>query len=185
LKQRFSLTFQRNVDDGLIDYITDIICENFAPIPGKGVEIMKLLYPLLVDYKDPDFSNLIDLIQTHFVEFNNIDEFAMLNYLSEGDPLTLLFLDNLSSHLLNSSFNYYISKPELQELYFIACEYLDYPKVKSEFNLLLKKILKIGVLTVSNKFKHPHSKFSENLLFSTLNPVKLKAMIDVIFGNCN
>ncbi|MEJ2295409.1 MAG: hypothetical protein P8Y23_11675, partial [Candidatus Lokiarchaeota archaeon] len=85
LNQRISLTFKHEIDTELIEYITDLIFEHYVPVPGKGIEIFKELYPLL---KNPNYtSNLdyINLIQKQFDLIQVSDEFSLLTYISEED----------------------------------------------------------------------------------------------------
>ncbi|MFX1477258.1 MAG: hypothetical protein ACFFCI_03925, partial [Promethearchaeota archaeon] len=41
LKQRVLLSFSSDIDKELIKYITDLICEQYVPVPGKGIEILR------------------------------------------------------------------------------------------------------------------------------------------------
>ncbi|MHA1486082.1 MAG: hypothetical protein ACTSSC_02800, partial [Promethearchaeota archaeon] len=47
IKQRISLAFFNEIDKELIDLITDLIFEHHVPVPGKGIEILRELYPVL------------------------------------------------------------------------------------------------------------------------------------------
>lgn len=186
LKQRSLLTFSHQVDDELIKYITDLICEQYVPVPGKGMEIFKDLYPLLkVDQNLRNFK-LIELCQNHFDQMQINDEFSVLNYMSEEDVLHLLFLDNLSNYFI-STMNYYITLNELEEVYDICCETLEYDKNISEFQSIIKDLLNIGMIRhskMAQRGSKPHffgTTTRTNSFFMVISPNQLKALIDTLF----
>ena len=172
LQQRVSLSFLQDIDKELIEYITDLIFENYVPVPGKGVEILKELYPFLNDRPSQNFG-LFEIIQNQFDPLQMSDEFSMLSYISEEELLTLIFLDNLSNFFLKKKI-YYINISELKELYFVACENLDYKKSNNEFNDLIKTYQNIGIIRNSKNT-------SEQRFFMTIAPKQLKTIIDTIF----
>jgi len=124
LKQRVLLTFSHDIDDEFIKYLTDLICEQYVPVPGKGIEIIRDIYPVLKENQKMRNFKLIELCQSHFDQMQINDEFSMLNYISEEDFLHLIFLDNLSNYFI-SNMNYYITLHELEEIYNISCEALE------------------------------------------------------------
>ena len=85
LKQRTLLTFSHEVDEELIKYITDLICEQYVPVPGKGIEILRDIYPVLKENQRMRNFKLIELCQNHFDQMQINDEFSMLNNMSEED----------------------------------------------------------------------------------------------------
>ncbi|MFX0080181.1 MAG: hypothetical protein ACFE94_00350 [Candidatus Hodarchaeota archaeon] len=188
LKQRTLLTISHTVDEELIKYITDLVCEQYVPVPGKGIEILRDLYPILKNKQIIKNCELIELCQTHFDQMQIHDEFSILNYISEEDFLTIIFLDNLSNYFI-SKINYYVSLKELEELYYISCESLEYEKNVNEFQNLIKELLNIGILRLSKKalrIKKPH--FLDNTTntdsyFMVISPNQLKAIIDTLFDN--
>jgi len=188
LKQRVSLTFTHEIDKELIRYITDLICEHYVPVPGKGIEILRDIYPLLKDKKDFKNFELIDICQNEFDSIQIIDEFSILNYVSEEDLLTIIFFDNLSNYFLKK-LKYYISMNELKELYDISCESLEYKKSLNEFNELIKRLLSFGILSGSKRNqikKKPYllnNSSNYDSFFMALNPKHLKAIVDAIFNN--
>ena len=186
LKQRVTLTFSHEVEDALIHYITDLIFEQYVPVPGKGIEIIKDIYPLLRDkYKIKNFE-LIELCQNHFDNILLNDEFTMLNYISEEDVLNVLFLDNLTSYF-NTERSYYITLNELKELYYMSCELLEYNKCSSEFQSILKEMISLGILRPSKKMIQENTqcyikdKKKNNSYFMMISPNQLKVLIDTIF----
>ena len=120
LKQRTTLTFYHEIDKEFIEYITDLIFEHYAPVPGKGIEIIRELYPSLKEHKNITHTEMIDVCRNQFDTSESIDEFSLLTYISEADLLTVIFLDNLSNHFVNKS-NYYITSNKLKEVYDLSC----------------------------------------------------------------
>lgn len=185
LKQRVLLTFSHDVEEELIKYITDLICEQYVPVPGKGIEIFRDIYPVLKDNRKIKNFELIELCQNHFDQIQIDDEFAMLNYISEEDLLKIIFLDNLSNFFI-SKMNYYISLTELEEIYHISCESLEYKKDVNEFYMIIKDLLSNGILRPSKK--NPQNKvLLDNALicdsyFMVISPNQLKTLIDTVFG---
>jgi len=185
LKQRTTLTFSHEIDKELIEYITDIIFENYAPVPGKGIEIMRELYPALKDKKDIKYKDMTEVCRNHF-ESESIDEFSLLTYISEEDLLTVIFLDNLSNHFIDKS-NYYITSNKLKELYDLSCEYLEYRKDLQEFKILIESLQKLGIVCpskkslIENRF-NTMDPFNCVYFFMVVDPILLKAMIDTVFG---
>ncbi|MFW9941672.1 MAG: hypothetical protein ACFFFT_11580 [Candidatus Thorarchaeota archaeon] len=188
LKQRTLLTISHKVDEDLIKYITDLVCEQYVPVPGKGIEILRDLYPILKDKQYLKNSDLIELCQNHFDQMQIHDEFSMLNYISEEDFLNIIFLDNLSNYFI-SKMNYYISLKELEELYYVSCESLEYEKNFNEFHNLIKEFLNIGILRPSKKalkIKKAHfldKTINTDSYFMVISPNQLKAIIDTLFDN--
>ncbi|MFX1346601.1 MAG: hypothetical protein ACFFAI_16000 [Promethearchaeota archaeon] len=188
LKQRTLLTISHKVDEDLIKYITDLVCEQYVPVPGKGIEILRDLYPILKDKQYLKNSDLIELCQNHFDQMQIHDEFSMLNYISEEDFLNIIFLDNLSNYFI-SKMNYYISLKELEELYYVSCESLEYEKNFNEFHNLIKEFLNIGILRPSKKaLKAKKTHFLDTTIntdsyFMVISPNQLKAIIDTLFDN--
>jgi len=187
-KQRASLSFPHKIDSEIIEFITDLIFEHFVPIPGKGIEILRELYPTLKNQHTAGHSELVRVFQEQFDTFQISDEFNMLSYISELDILVLLFLDNLSDYFINNS-KFYISRNNLKELYEISCESLEYEKLPKEFIKLTNIFERIGLLSGSknNILKENPSKAHNSLeldrYFMAINPNHLKAMVDALFNN--
>lgn len=188
LQTRTSLTFLHEIDKELIHFITDLIFEHYVPVPGKGIHILREIYPFLKNQNTIEHFKILDICQNQFDSFQISDEFNMLNYISEEDLLTIIFLDNLSNNFSKKS-HFYIDLKHLQELFDISCESLEYEKDLNEFKNIIQKILRIGILTPSKKDLDNNFKFlSEDPLtydcfFMTINPIQLKAMVDAVFGN--
>ncbi|MFX1573075.1 MAG: hypothetical protein ACFFB0_10025 [Promethearchaeota archaeon] len=178
LKQRVMLTFSHHLDDDLIKYITDLVCEQYVPVPGKGIEILRDLYPILKGKKNYKTFEVMENCQSHFDQSHIFDEFNMLNYISEEDLLNIIFLDNLSNFFTNTM-DYYISVDQLQELFNISCESLDYKKDLTEFRTITKGLLNIGILKLSKQ--DPYSK--NDFYYMLISPHQLKAIIDTVFNN--
>ena len=187
LKQRVLLSFSHEIDNQLIKYITDLICEQYVPVPGKGIDILREIYPILKNKNNISNFELLGICQNEFDNFQISDEFSMLNYLSEEDILTVIFLDNLSNYFMRKM-NYYISLEELQELYEISCEILEYNKNINEFRKLTEELLNIGIIIPSkqtlSKFNTHNSltNVNYNLFFILINPKQIKVIIDTIFN---
>lgn len=187
IQQRVGLTFQNEVDKELVEYITDLIFEHYIPVPGKGIDILKEMYPLLLDRKTVNNLEIIEILHNQFDTIHMQDDFALLNYVSEEDIITILFLDNLSNYFLKSS-NYYITLDGLRDQYFVACESIGYNKNLNEFYGLLEALHSIGVLNFSKKNDQtslqskPDYFLNYNLYFLAINPKQLKNIVDAIFN---
>ena len=187
LNQRVYLTFKHEIDTELIEYITDLIFEHYVPVPGKGIEIFKELYPLL---KNPNYTSHLDyinLIQNQFDLIQVSDEFSLLTYISEEDLLMIIFLDNLANFFLNHS-NYYISNEKLEELYLISCESIEYDIDRNRYYNILHNLRSIGLINVSKKgFNDASSLGTHKISYGSsyyliINPKQLKAIVDSIFS---
>jgi Cdc6-like AAA superfamily ATPase len=187
LKQRVSLTFLREVDKELVEFITDLIFEHYVPVPGKGIEILREVYPVLNQQVSLNNLEISEILRNQFDSLQATDEFSMLSYISEAELLTIIYLDNLSNHFLKNS-NLYITIKELKELYFVSCESIDYEKDMEEFKNLITTLRNIGILNASKKNDiNDFRNFNENILnynfyFMVLNPKQLKAIVDAIFN---
>ncbi|MFW9972455.1 MAG: hypothetical protein ACFFDF_19880 [Candidatus Odinarchaeota archaeon] len=186
LKQRVLLSFSHEIDKDLIKYITDLICEEYVPVPGKGIEILRDIYPIVKRTKGICNFELIEICHNEFDTFQISDEFNIISFLSEEDILTIIFLDNLSNFFINKT-KYYVSIDDLYELYELSCESLEYEKSNSEFQDLIEDLLKICILKPSKrKFdKNPchenFSNFKSNFFFCLMKPKQIKIIIDTIF----
>ncbi|TKJ21903.1 MAG: hypothetical protein CEE43_08145 [Promethearchaeota archaeon Loki_b32] len=187
LKQRVLLSFSHEIDNQLIQYITDLICEQYVPVPGKGIDILRDIYPILKNKNNISNFELLEICQNEFDNFQISDEFSMFYYLSEEDILTVIFLDNLSNYFMRKM-NYYISLEELQELYEISCEILEYNKNFNEFRKLTEELLNIGIIKTSKQILsklNTHNSLTNvnnNLFFILINPKQIKVIIDTIFN---
>ena len=187
IKQRISLTFKQEVDKELIEFITDLIFEHHVPVPGKGIEILRDLYPFLSNQIELNHLEILEILQNQFENLQIGDEFSMISYISEVELLTIIFLDNLSNYFLKKS-KFYITVEELKELYDISCESIDFKKNKEEFLQLITTLRNIGVLNASKKNSFNDFRyFSENILnyrfyFMVINPLNLKHIVDAIFN---
>jgi hypothetical protein len=187
LKTRASLTFSNTIDKELIEFITDLIFEHYVPVPGKGIDIFREIYPFLKNQNDLEHFKMLEICQNQFESFQISDEFNMLSYISEEDLLTIIFLDNLSNDFSKRS-TYYINLKRLKELYDLSCESLEYEKDINEFKNILQQILRIGILSPSKRaLKNSIKIFYDNPLsydyyFMSVNPYQLKAMVDAVFG---
>ncbi len=189
LKQRVLLSFSHEIDRNLIRYITDLICEQYVPVPGKGIEILRDLYPILKNKNTLGNFEVLDICQNEFDSFQISDEFSMINYLSEEDILTVIFLDNFSNYFTSKN-KYYISIKELHELYEISCENLEYEKNINEFCKIIEELMNIGVIKPSKRTIHKnctHESFNGvnyDSFFILMNPKQIKVIIDAIFSQC-
>ncbi len=187
LKQRVLLSFSHEIDKNLIKYITDLICEEYVPVPGKGIEILRDIYPIIKNNKGSYNFELLEICQNEFDTFQISDEFNIINYLSEEDILTVVFLDNLSN-LFISKMNYYVSCNELMECYELSCEYLESTKNDYEFYSLIEEMLNIGIIKPSKRtqYKNNVNKGFNNMnydfFFTIINPKQIKVIIDTIFN---
>ncbi|MHA1234156.1 MAG: hypothetical protein ACTSQL_03605 [Promethearchaeota archaeon] len=186
IKQRISLAFVNEVDKELIDLITDLIFEHHVPVPGKGIEILRELYPALNQKITLKKFEIYDILQNQFDTLQITDEFSMVSYISESDLLNLIFLDNLSNYFLKKA-NLYITIQELRELYYVTCESIDNEKNIEEFKHLIVNLRNIGILNASKK-NHANNfrYFNDNILnydyyFMVINPKQLKPIMDAIF----
>lgn len=176
LKQRIKLSFPNPVDEDAIHLISDLIFENYVPVPGKGIDILRNIYPYLNGNSHVESFELLQLCQNQFENNGNIDEFSLLSFISEEDLINIIFLDNLSNFFINSH-NFYISREELSELYDLSMESLEYRKNEGDFESLLTTSQRIGVLCPSKKNERNINQF-----FIGINPKQLKAIVDAIFN---
>ncbi|MFX1377824.1 MAG: hypothetical protein ACFFA4_01915 [Promethearchaeota archaeon] len=187
LKQRVLLSFSNEIDKDLIRYITDLICEEYAPVPGKGIEILRDIYPIIKNNKEYRNFELLEICQNEFDSFQISDEFSLINYLSEEDMLTVIFLDNLSNHFMHKM-NYYISFNKLRESYELSCETLEYKKDINEFYCLIEELLNMGIIKPSKRTKsknNVNNGFNNrncDFFFTIINPKQIKVIIDTIFN---
>ncbi len=186
IKQRISLAFSNEIDKESIDLITDLIFEHHVPVPGKGIEILRELYPVLNQKRTLKKFEIYDILQSQFDTLQVTDEFSMVSYISESDLLNLIFLDNLSNYFQKKA-NLYITIQELRELYYVTCESIDYEKDIEEFKHLIVNLRNIGILNASKKNKINNFRyFNDNVLnyehyFMVINPKQLKPILDAIF----
>jgi Cdc6-like AAA superfamily ATPase len=189
LKQRVLLSFSHEIDRDLIRYIADLICEQFVPVPGKGIEILRELYPILKNRNPHGDFEVLENCQNEFDTYQILDEFSMINYLSGEEVLTVIFLDNLSNYFISKN-RYYISLKELYELYEISCESLEYEKTHNEFRKLVEDIFNIGVIKPSKRtFQKKDTKknflgVNHDCFFILMNPKQIQIIIDTIFNQC-
>lgn len=185
LKQRAEITFPFVLDKELIEYVTDLIYENYVPVPGKGIDIYREIYPQIQKKESNNKKFLSELCQNQFDQIANIDDFYLLNYLSESNLLSLIFIDNLANHLRDHT-NYYVNLDHLKEMFELACESLDYEKNQEEFSSILQNIVNIGLLTPSRKSPLKSLKTGDPLqnrfYFSNISPEKLQMIIDTLFN---
>lgn len=187
LKQRVLLSFSHEIDKDVIRYITDLICEQYVPVPGKGIEILRDIYPILRSNKKFHNFELLEICQNEFDTFQISDEFSIINYLSDEDILTVIFLDNLSNYFISKK-KYYISLNELRELYEISCEVLQYEKNFNEFRELIKELSNIGIFKPSKRTLRKIDTYKSltnpdyDLFFILINPKQIKIIIDTIFN---
>jgi Cdc6-like AAA superfamily ATPase len=187
LKQRVKLTFSHEIDRNLLEFISDLIFEQYAPVPGKGIDVLKELYPLLNQKTKLNNNEIIGIIQNQFDTPHLVDEFNILSFFSEVDLLYIIFLDNLSHYFLKSN-KYYITLDELFNIYEISCESVDYKKNKGEFTNIITTLTNIGILNISKKKPTNLPNLSSNPLvnaknfFITITPEQLKAVVDSIFN---
>jgi len=190
LKQRVSLTFLREVDKELVEFITDLIFEHYVPVPGKGIEILRELYPVLNQQVSLNNLEISKILRNQFDSLQVTDEFSMLSYISDAELLTIIFLDNLSNYFLKN-LNLYITIKELKELYYVSCESIEYEKDMEEFKNLITTLRNIGILNASKKNNlNDYRNFSNNILnynfyFMVINPQQLKSILDAIFNKHN
>ncbi len=186
LKQRVMLTFLHEIDTELIEFITDLIFEHYVPVPGKGIEIFKELYPLLKNPKSIHFLDLVDLIQNQFDTIQVTDEFSLLTYISEEDLLIIIFLDNIANFFLHHS-NYYITNKKLEEIYVISCESIEYDVSKTQYHNIIRNLLSVGIINLSKKnlgntIASGYNNLSDaSCYYLIINPRNLKTIVDSIF----
>lgn len=188
LKQRAQLAFIHGIDKEIVEYITDLIFEHYVPVPGKGVDVIKELYPILNQDESIKSPEIMDVIQNQFDSSQLADEFSMLSYISEAELLTIIFLDNLTNYFLKNQ-NYYISLEDLKEIYEVSCESINYEKNFNYFKQIIQRFTGVGILNVSKKTNNSINRFTiketletSRFFFMVINPKQLKAIVDTIFN---
>jgi len=178
IKQRFILTYPFNIDNSLSDFMVDLVAEYDYLRPGKCIELMREIYPIIKKNRNITPDHLREQCLLQFDTFS-LDEFEIISYLTEADILIDIFLDNLANYF-SKEYNYYIDLVKLRELYEVSCETLEFEKNSSEFNRILVKLLDLEILKES-KFdrKYPNN---TRFFYSIMQTSQLKTMIDVIFG---
>ncbi|MGV9206137.1 MAG: hypothetical protein ACOC44_19185, partial [Promethearchaeia archaeon] len=174
LKQRVELVFPHPIDIELIQFLTDLIFEYHVPVPGKGIGILKELYPSLRKTKENNQSQVLKISKTQLDSIPSSDEINLFSYLSEWDILTLLFLDNLSNHF-NYISSFYITLAELRELFVLSAESIEYSFKENEFQTTLTLLQNIGILSPS-KSDTPSTKY-----FMIIDKNQLQYIIDACF----
>jgi len=178
IKQRFTLTYPFNIDNSLSDFMVDLVAEYDYLRPGKCIELMREIYPIIKKNRNITSDHLREQCLLQFDTFS-LDEFEIISYLTEADILIDIFLDNLANYFSNE-FNYYIDLVKLRELYEVSCETLEFEKNSSEFNRILQKLLDLEILKES-KFDRKYTN-NTRFFYSIMQTSQLKTMIDVIFG---
>ena len=85
--------------------------------------------------------------------------------------------------------NYYVSLKELEELYHVSCESLEYERSNNEFQSLVKDLLNTGIIRPSKRtLRGRNTPLLENFdnnnsYFMVISPNQLKAIIDTLFEN--
>ncbi len=182
LNQRLSLTFSHEINREILEFISDLIFEHYVPVPGKGIDILREIYPYLKDHKNIEHHQMLEICLNEFDSYQISDEFSMLTYISEEELLMIIFLDNLSNFFLKN-LNYYISSDELKELYDISCETLEYEKDINEFIGIIQKIQQIGILSSSKKSEKTNdNSLKSKFFFMNINPYQLNLIVDTIFN---
>jgi hypothetical protein len=176
LQQRALLTFSHDIDKEMINFMTDLIFEHHVPVPGKGIDIFRELYPLLKEQNEIVQFEMVEICNSQFDFFNASDDFGMLTFISEEDILSILFLDNLANHFLKQS-RYYITSNELKTLYDLSCETLECASNIDEFQEIIKTTSNVGILSPSKTNNLDCSSY-----FLVIGSYQLKAMVDVVFG---
>jgi hypothetical protein len=176
LSARASLTFSHDIDKEMINFMTDLIFEHHVPVPGKGIDIFRELYPLLKEQNEIVQFEMSEICNSQFDFFNASDDFGMLTFISEEDISTILFLDNLANHFLKKS-RYYITSNELKTLYDLSCETLECESNVDEFQEIIKTTSNVGILSPSKTSNLDCSSY-----FLVIGSYQLKAMVDVVFG---
>ena len=178
IKQRFTLTYPFNIDNSLSDFMVDLVAEYDYLRPGKCIELMREIYPIIKKNRNITSDHLREQCLLQFDTFS-LDEFEIISYLTEADILIDIFLDNLANYFSNE-YNYYIDLVKLRELYEVSCETLEFEKNSSEFNRILAKLLDLEILKES-KFDRKYTN-NTRFFYSIMQTSQLKTMIDVIFG---
>lgn len=178
IKQRFTLTYPFNIDNSLSDFMVDLVAEYDYLRPGKCIELMREIYPIIKKKRNITSDHLREQCLLQFDSFS-LDEFEIISYLTEADILIDIFLDNLANYFSNE-YNYYIDLVKLRELYEVSCETLEFEKNSSEFNRILQKLLDLEILKES-KFDRKYIN-NTRFFYSIMQTSQLKTMIDVIFG---
>jgi hypothetical protein len=172
-----NLAFSCNIDNEFVELLTDLIYEYYVPVPGKGIDILKELYPYLKNGGKSNQGEILKISKTQFDSIPSSDEISLFSYLSERDILTLLFLDNLSSHFdYNSS--YYVTLEELKELFLLSVESIEYTFKKDRFLTIIQMLQNVGILSHSKNNNLENDKF-----FMTIDKEELKYIIDACFSN--
>lgn len=178
IKQRFALTYPFNINDSLSNFMVDLVAEYDYLRPGKCMELMREIYPIIKKNRNITSDHLREQCLLQFDSFS-LDELGIISYLTEADILIDVFLDNLSNYFSNG-YNYYISLIKLREIYEISCETLEFEKNLTEFNQILQILLDLEILKESKFIREYHNNIK--FFYSIMQTSQLKTMIDVLFG---
>ncbi len=56
--------------------MTDLIVEHYAPIPGKGIELLRRIYKVLSSQGELIHKNIVKICQSQFDKNYMVDEFT-------------------------------------------------------------------------------------------------------------
>jgi Cdc6-like AAA superfamily ATPase len=197
-KDRCEVAIKHPVEDTMLKYITDLVCEFDKKVPGSTIRVVKELYPILEHNKNVSGNQIRDICRYQF-EGYSIDELSIAEFISESELRDRVFLDNICTYF-NKSEEYYISYKYLRNSFKLACESLEDAFSEPQFNSTIKKLYNISLLIPSSLDNQdtdvmkifPDIKSSlpkknipniNSSYFLTVPPEFLGDMLDVAFGN--
>ena len=146
-KSRCDVAFKKPVNNDMVQYIVDLVCQFDRQVPGSTIRVLRELFPIIEDGNFVDSDRIRDSCRFQFEGFS-MDEITLAEYINESELLDKVFLDNVSRHFKGSE-NYYITHENLKLSYDIACESMEYTKKFNEFTNMLSKLEKISLLLPS------------------------------------
>jgi hypothetical protein len=138
--------------------VTDAVVEFDSPRPGTCINILKYLYPR-ANTGGIDSVSLADIQECarnalSGMSFNELD---LTEFFSDASIAMLMFVDNIATFFARSE-TFYITRKELHNLYFEACECIENGKSADEFEAFVASLLEHSILFKSSR--EPSSFFS-------------------------
>jgi hypothetical protein len=160
------------MDPRVGQFITDSVVAFDSPRPGPCINVMKNLYPHVIEGNADSISleQIQDCVKNALPEIS-YNELELAEFFAEASVQKIIFLDNVMGQM-EASGQFYLSKGGLREIYDMTCESLDMEPATDEFSTFMADLMACNIFLKSNH--QPDS-------FFTLIPASLiKGYIDAV-----
>ncbi|MEX2727021.1 MAG: hypothetical protein Q6353_007200 [Candidatus Sigynarchaeum springense] len=149
VEQRARIAFP-GMDPRVGQFITDSVVAFDSARPGPCINVMKYLYPHVVEGNADSISlGLIqDSVKNALPEIS-YNELELAEFFADASIQKIIFLDNIIGHV-EASGQFYISRGKLKEVYDMTCESLDMEPIVNEFNTFMAELMACNILLKSN-----------------------------------